>query len=40
MCIFMRMGGIKVWVIAKIRISWRWGLRGGGGGYVLGYRVG
>ena len=34
MCIFMRVGGIKVWVIAKLRI---WG---GGGGYVLEYRVG
>ena len=38
MCIFMRVGGIKVWVIAKIRISWGWEL--GGGGYVLEYRVG
>ena len=28
MCIFMRVGGIKVWVIAKIRISWG---EGGGG---------
>ena len=40
MCIFMRVGGIKVWVIAKIRISWGWRLGVGGGGYVLEYRVG